>query len=314
MQCYSIKKDTRHITDAYSGYVNSIKSDIIITHNPYHGLLGASIAKKLGKTKTRGLRLKGNYWEESADKDVGYTQRAGFALKMLQNSAALDEADFIVACSNYLKEVSERHIADKKCYTMYEGVDTERFKPRAPEPEYRSELLCVMNFKVRGKLLYFNRFFEYYKDMQLPYTITFLGEGSYRKRVEKQAKDAGLGKQVIFKGHVDDIEYYYSNCDLLVHPSSLDTRGMAVQEAASSVVPAITTKIGGLTEVVYDDVTGYTSNDMGLFVERIAQLMHDDEQRMRMGENARNLMIEKFSWESCAEQFVSILEKEGLLK
>jgi len=42
--------------------------------------------------------------------------------------------------------------------------------------------------------------------------------------------------------------------------------------------------------------------------------MHDDEQRMRMGENARNLMIEKFSWESCAEQFVSILEKEGLLK
>ena len=101
-------------------YIKIISSDIIITHNPYHGLLGAAIAKKLGKTKTIGLRLKGNYWDESADKGVGYAQRAGFALKTMQNSAGLKETDFIIACSDYLKEISEKHITDKNCYTMYE--------------------------------------------------------------------------------------------------------------------------------------------------------------------------------------------------
>jgi len=295
------------------GYVNSIESDILITHNPYHGLLGAAIAKKLGKTEIIGLRLKGNYWEESADSKVGYRQRTGFALKMMQNKAGLKEVDFIVTCSDYLKDISEKQIPEKKAYTMYEGVDTERFRPLPKNSEYASELLCVMNFKVRGKLLYFKRFFEYYKDMQLPYSITFLGDGPYRGRVEKQAKETGLADQVYFKGHVNDIEKYYANSDLLVHPSSLDTLGMAVQEAASSGVPAITTKIGGLPEVVSEGVSGYTGNDMEIFVERIAQLMQDDEQRAWMGVNARNQMIEKFSLTTCAEQFIHILDREHLL-
>ena len=85
---------------------------------------------------------------------------------------------------------------------------------------------------------------------------------------------------------------------------------MVVQEAASSRVPAVTTRIGGLPEVVYEGITGYTTNDMGLFVEKIEQLMSDEEKRAWMGINARNLMIKKFSWKRCAEQFVSILEKE----
>ncbi len=291
-------------------YINQIKSDVVITHNPYHGLIGAAIAKKLGKTNTIGLRLKGNYWEESADKEIDYAHRAGFALKLLQNSIGLEETDFIVACSDYLKEVTEKKITDKPCYMMYEGVDTMRFRPRPPKPEYSSEILCVMNFKVRGKLLYLKSFFDYYKDLQMPYTITFLGDGPYRKYIEKQAVHAGLEGQITFKGYVGDIEHYYTSCKLLVHPSSLETLGMVVQEAASSKVPAVTTRIGGLPEVVYEGITGYTTNDMGLFVEKIEQLMSDEEKRAWMGINARNLMIKKFSWKRCAEQFVSILEKE----
>lgn len=294
-------------------YINSISSDIMITHNPYHGLLGAAIAKRMGKTKTIGLRLKGNYWEESSDTGVSNSQKAGFALKNIQNKAGLDEADFVIACSNYLKEVSESHIKDKNVYTMYEGVDTERFTPSDSKPEYSTEILCVMNLKVRGKLLYLPRFFDYYKSMQLPYTITFLGDGPYRKRVEKQVREAGLQDKIIFKGHVDNIENYYQSTRLLIHPSSLDTLGMALQEAASSGVPAVSTRVGGLSEVVNDGFNGYTTNDMGVFVERIAQLMHDDEQRKWMGANARNMMVEKFSWERCTEKFVSILNDEGLL-
>lgn len=294
-------------------YINSISSDILITHNPYHGLLGAAIAKRLGKTKTIGLRLKGNYWEESTDKDVGYAQKAGFALKTFQNSAGLDDADFVVACSDYLKQVAENHIGDKNCYTMYEGVDTERFKPRPPNPKYKTDILCVMNLKVRGKLLYLPRFFDYYKSMQLPYTITFLGDGPYKRRVERQAANAGLKDQVIFKGHESNIEDYYSNCDLLVHPSSLDTLGMALQEASASGVPIVTTKLGGLTEVVSDGYNGYSTNEMALFVERIAQIMHDKDSRTWLGSNGRKMMLEKFSWASCADKFVEILNREGLL-
>lgn len=294
-------------------YVNSITSDLLITHNPYHGLLGAAIAKKLGKTKTIGLRLKGNYWDESSDKKVSYAQRAGFALKSIQNNLSLDDADFVIACSDYLKNVAEAHVSHRNCYTMYEGVDVNRFRPSSPDSSYETELLCVMNFKVRSKLLYLPTFFDYYKSMHLPYTITFLGDGPYRKRVERQAKDAGLESQIVFKGHVNDIEKYYSNTDLLVHPSSLDTLGMALQEAASSGVPTVSTRVGGLSEVVSDGYTGYTSNEMGIFVERIAQLMHDDEKRAWMGVNARNMMIDKFSWDRLATDFITILEKEGLV-
>ncbi len=57
-------------------YINSISSDIMITHNPYHGLLGAVIAKRMGKTKTIGLRLKGNNGEESSDSGVSSVQRS----------------------------------------------------------------------------------------------------------------------------------------------------------------------------------------------------------------------------------------------
>ncbi|MCW4049795.1 MAG: glycosyltransferase [Candidatus Bathyarchaeota archaeon] len=294
------------------GYIHKIDSDILVTHNPYHGLMGAKIAKSMKKVKAIGLRLKGNYWEESEEKGVPFRQKLGFTLKKLQNENSLNDVDFVVTVSNYLNRIAVSK-GIPNVYTMYCGVDTDRFKAYPSDPRYKSEILCAMNFNVLGKIKLLERFFEYYRDSRLPYTVTFLGDGAYRSRAAGWVKQHGLQEQVEFKGYVGDIERYYANCELLIHPSGLDTLGMVIQEASASEKPVVATRVGGIPEIIEEGKTGYTTNDFGLFMERIAQLMGDPELRRSMGRRGRDYMQEKFTWKKSAEQFIQILRNEHLL-
>ena len=294
-------------------YVDAIDSDLLVTHNPYHGLMGASLAKRLGRTKTIALRLKGDYWEESRDPGLSLRQKLGSRVKMLQNRVSLDDVDFMVVVSDYLKRSAERNGVEQTVYTLPCGVDTGRFALREPEDGYRSEALCVMNFTVPKKVSLLDGFLRRYKESGLPYTITFLGDGPLRARIQRHADSLGLSSQVFFKGFVSGIEKYYSGCDVVIHPSSLDTLGMVLQEAGASGKPVVATRIGGIPEVVEHGYSGYTTNNMDEFILMMERLMESPDERTRIGLNGRTLMLEKFTWKRVADQFIDILRKEDLI-
>jgi glycosyltransferase involved in cell wall biosynthesis len=295
-----------------SEFVRSINADVFVSSNPYYGLFGASLAKKRGSLKKSVFRLKGDYWSESSLKTGTLKNRMGTCIKKIENALSIGDVDFILAISDWMNRKAALK-GLKNIYTLYNGVDVDRFRPREINPEYETNLLCVMNFNIRQKIAKLYDFLDEYEERKLPYRITFLGSGVHLDALKKYTTKIGLDEQVTYRGWVNDIEHHYSSCDVLVHPSGLEAFGMAPLEAGSSSKPVIATEVGGIPEIVIDEKTGLLTNDIGQFVDYVEDLMADENRRERLGKNARLRILANFKWEMIAKRFVEILEREGLI-
>ncbi|MFQ6118111.1 MAG: glycosyltransferase, partial [Candidatus Bipolaricaulia bacterium] len=94
--------------------------------------------------------------------------------------------------------------------------------------------------------------------------------------------------------------------DLFLLPSEQESFGLAVLEAMSCAVPVVATRVGGLPEVVRDGEDGYLVDvgDVAALAERGIKLLSDDALRERMGQQARQRVLEKFTPERIVPQYL----------
>jgi glycosyltransferase involved in cell wall biosynthesis len=80
--------------------------------------------------------------------------------------------------------------------------------------------------------------------------------------------------------------------------------GLSVLEAMASGTPVVASRTGGLPEVVRDGETGFlvTPGDAAELGDRIDRLLRDPKLAARMGQRARELVLERFTWERTAQR------------
>ena len=73
--------------------------------------------------------------------------------------------------------------------------------------------------------------------------------------------------------------------------------GLVALEAMACGTPVIASRVGGLPEVVQDGVTGFLvpPGDVNALRERVDQLLGDPALAHRLGANAREVVLERFS-------------------
>jgi glycosyltransferase involved in cell wall biosynthesis len=80
--------------------------------------------------------------------------------------------------------------------------------------------------------------------------------------------------------------------------------GLAAIEAMASGTPVVASGLGGLPEVVEHGVTGFLvePGNVAELRERLAQVLGNRGLAERLGRNARERFLERFTWEACAER------------
>lgn len=80
--------------------------------------------------------------------------------------------------------------------------------------------------------------------------------------------------------------------------------GLVVLEAMASGTPVVASALGGLREVVRDGITGFLvePGNVDELRERLAEILGDPGLAARMGQNARELILERFTWKACADR------------
>lgn len=98
-------------------------------------------------------------------------------------------------------------------------------------------------------------------------------------------------------GFTDRPEDYISAADVFCLPSHREGFGSVLIEAAAAGVPAIASRIYGITDAVEDGVTGilHSVNSAPELADAMLLLASDGELRRRMGSAARARAMEKFS-------------------
>jgi glycosyltransferase involved in cell wall biosynthesis len=84
----------------------------------------------------------------------------------------------------------------------------------------------------------------------LPLTISVIGDGSERARLEELVRTEGLSDRVRFHGTVPDAARYISAFDAFVLSSRSEGTPVTLLEAMAAKVPVVVTSVGGVPDVV----------------------------------------------------------------
>lgn len=117
---------------------------------------------------------------------------------------------------------------------------------------------------------------------------------------EMESRLGAAGERCRFVGYTDRPEEFMAAADVFSLPSYREGFGMVVIEAAAAGVPAIASRIYGVTDAVEEGVTGllHAPGDVAEIAATMAALVGDPARRKAMGEAARARALGLFSGEA----------------
>ena len=110
----------------------------------------------------------------------------------------------------------------------------------------------------------------------------------------------------------EEIEYYYSACDINVLPYLDVYQSGVIQLAYAYKKPVIVTNIKSFIDIVEEDVNGYICRvgDYISLKESIIKAMDNSDKWEDMGNNGNRIILERFSWKDIGIKIKSIYEKQ----
>ena len=252
----------------------------------------------------------------------------------------LSKVDMIVGCSDFITGKIRRRFPQfaSRCHTLYNGVDVDRFTPKAGTQEAhagKKQLLYVGRLSPEKGLHVLIDAFEkvslQYPEAELKIVgrdgsqpmewLSALGDplvdpkttelgsfypGSYVAHL-KQRILPRFSSRISFTGYIphSELAAHYARADVLVSPSLSEAMPMTPIEAMAAGVAVVATSVGGTPESVEHGKTGLLvqPGDASALAEAILALFDDDGLRQRLGACGRRRVLEQFTWERIVDRY-----------
>jgi len=124
--------------------------------------------------------------------------------------------------------------------------------------------------------------------------LLIVGDGPERDRLQRLCSKLSLEDCVSFTGHQADVRLYYAISDLFILPSHSEGSPNVLLEAMAAGLPIIATAVGGLPEVLSDEVNALLvpKQDVAQLVGAIGRLLDDPPLRQRLADQAKVVVAE----------------------
>jgi N-acetyl-alpha-D-glucosaminyl L-malate synthase BshA len=121
----------------------------------------------------------------------------------------------------------------------------------------------------------------------------------------------GLADRVIVREKVNDIEDYLQVADVGLFTSEMESFCLSILEAMCFGCPSVSTRVGGIPEVVEDDRSGLLvpSGDVGALAGALEALIHDERRRAALGRAARARARELFAAEVIVPRYEALYRR-----
>jgi phosphatidylinositol alpha-1,6-mannosyltransferase len=275
----------------------------------YAGYLAALTARYRGKPSVVSAR--GNDIDVMPFDD----RRAVFVLK------ALEWADAILAVTRDLAHKATALSGRHDVQLVHNGVDGTLFAPQPPDPALRASLGLdqrpVVGFvgearakKGLGRMLrIFPRLCE-----EVPAQLLLVGGVRQQDLAmvdffRRQHPDLPL--HLVPPQPNQALPSYYALCDVVILPSLRDGLPNALLEAMACGRPVLASAVGGMLDVVTQDMDGMLlpPRDDHVWVKALRHMLLDSEARQRLGSAARQTALDRFTPGQELEAVLAVYER-----
>ena len=233
---------------------------------------------------------------------------------------SIEGSDGITAVSDSLRRDTVAALGIRKDIRVSPNfLDCSQYR-RQEDPELRAKLcpatnceavlVHVSNFRPVKRV---NLVLEIFRRIRarVPSRLVMIGDGPDRFAAERDAETTGLADVVDFVGEQYDLVPWLSSADLFLLPSAQESFGLAALEAMSCGVPVVASRVGGLPEVIEDEVTGYVCDpaDTGAMADRGIALLRDRVLHGRIAAAAMRVVKERYSTERIVPQYEAYYEQ-----
>jgi len=231
----------------------------------------------------------------------------------------LKKAKMVIATSEGIKiELIEfYHIPEDKIRVIPNGVNPKEFSFTKKEKINLREklgfskddkiiLFVGRNLKRKG-LEYILKALPMVKEKNVK-LIVCGGDDEYHRNIVRELNEES---RVIFAGNVKNVPEYCAVSDMFVFPTFYEGFSFATLEAAASGLPIIATVANGTEDLIEDGKNGFLLKERTpeAIAKKINLLMEDERLRIKMGENTRKKVLQKYSFDKIAKQILEVIDE-----
>jgi len=231
-------------------------------------------------------------------------------------------ADRLVAASTYIAQGVERCF-DRPADTIPNGVDPGQFHP---DPQRRAETRKTLGIPLDSPVLITVAALQGRKGInKVLDTVSILkkslpdiryivcGDGNEKDREAFHSKVASLGLEsnVHFMGNQKEVAGFYNAADLFVFFPEFEGFGIVALEAMASQLPIVVSRGSAFPEILADGGGVMVDPDDAEASSLIIQALLQDSGRIaQYGNEGRQAVLKKYSWEAIASQFERLFEQQ----
>jgi len=281
--------------------------DVLHAHDIMSNLLGIPAARLAGTPVTISSRrhLADLDWWQGPVRNRVTRWIYGLSTHVVVNSTSI--RDLLVARDG---------VRGEKIRVIYNGVDVHQFvsarrdkESLLPGVKKHAKLIAVVaNLSpVKGHASLIVAASTVCRDY--PDAIFLLiGDGQERPKLKQQVKELGLEKNFRFLGARTDVPQVLACCDLSVLPSESEGLPNSVLEAMAAGLPVVATSVGGMPELIDNEVNGLLvpPHRPDALSAAILRLLKDVDLRRRFAGAAHDSVVTRFS-------FARLIDRLGTL-
>ncbi len=168
-------------------------------------------------------------------------------------------------------------------------------------------LIAIGSFvREKNHIFLLEIFNVYYRKYANGY-LWLVGDGKLRPQLEKAIAHYNLAERVRIWGYTNDAIALLKSADVLVMPSVIEGLPGVILEAISCEIPVVASDVGGIPEIIIDDVTGICISGYSAmeYADRIRKLLTNMEYRNGLVHEAKKKLLESYTLEKIGAEFIA---------
>jgi len=281
------------------------KYDLIATQDPFlTGLVGYKLKKKFNLPLL--IDLHGDFFENPE-----------FVKESFINRFLLILAKFLIKKADLIRPVSQK-IKDKLIrfgikpekikvaptpvdLSHFKTFDQEKLKELKRKYEGQLVLLFVGILKIEKNLDFFLRVLSQIKTDYQSLKFLIIGDGPKKQEWRNLAKKLKLEETVEFLGSRkhQDLPIYYNLADIFVLPSTSESLGKVIMEAAMAKNAVLASKTLGAQSLINHNQTGllFEINDQKDCLDNLLKLIKNEDLRLSLGNELFEEINKKYDYQ-----------------